>query len=164
MRSSVRACCELNNISSTLSGSQEPTMSQAVHVFSKHASAFAFAATVTLVAPLATANTVTTENKPYAIEPVSVSAPRAGVPERLSRIERQALLNAVRGEYELKNGSVANFGGTANRTVIQLDEKPPVLLRVRAPLDYESIDGNVRVRFTEAGNGEITSVKVSMRN
>ncbi|TAG47276.1 MAG: hypothetical protein EAZ30_09815 [Betaproteobacteria bacterium] len=108
---------------------------------------------------LASATTQST----YAVEPVAVSAPAVVAFDRLSRTDRQRALDAVRGEYELKNGALLSFGGTANRTTVQLDEHQTIVVRARAPLDYQSIDGTLRVRFTEASNGNVNSVKVSMR-
>ncbi len=99
----------------------------------------------------------------YAVAPVAVSALQPDEADRLPRAERQRALEAVRGEYELKNGAVMSFGGTANRPTVQIDQTASVVLRARSALDYQSLDGALRVRFTEANNGNVTSVKVSMR-
>jgi hypothetical protein len=99
----------------------------------------------------------------YAVEPVAVTGAAPITIDRLRRTDRQRTLDAVRGEYELKNGALLSFGGTANRTTVQLDDQQTIVVRARAPLDYQSIDGALRVRFTEASNGNVNSVKVSMR-
>lgn len=68
---------------------------------------------------------------------------------------------AVRGQYDLSNGSRLSIEGTRQHPMAQIDDQQPVALVMTGPNQFSDAAGTMRVDIQAAPNGSISGLTMT---